>query len=231
MTLIALYSLACRSRKCIDSTHHQLVFALKKGTDTTIFWKATVRIACVKVQLQPRRIEQYRLLNLKQFLSVFRTFEMHINALIRSEDSGCNTSTSTSMLMDTVCRAIADGSGGGSSSVASTPLEDDEDDECIICMERRSDVLLSCAHSFCCPCLEQWKMQNSACPVCQEAIDDDWVLSETPNADEINEQICKELIKLSSVPAVEAVVEGNRSGPGTPTHQQHPPQQQSQSPT
>lgn len=211
-----------RSRKCIDSSHHQLVFALKKGTDTTIFWKATVRIACVKVQLQPRRIEQYRLLNLKQFLSVFRTFEMHLNALIRSEDNGCNTS----MLMDTV-RAIADGGtrardGSSSSTAAAAPpplaLVSD-DDECIICMDRKSDVLLSCAHSFCCPCIEQWKVQNSNCPVCQEAIDDDWVLSETPNADEINEQICAELFKLSSRPQENSSSSPQQSTPTSPSRQ------------
>lgn len=169
------------------------MFALKKGTDTTIFWKATVRIACVKVRLQPRRIEQYRLLNLKQFLSVFRTFETHITALIRSEDSGCTTS---SMLMDTV-QAIADATTTPSREGATAT--DPPSDECIICMDRKSDVLLSCTHTFCCPCIEQWKVQHSSCPVCQEQIDDDWVLSETPNADEINEQICAELIKLSRV--------------------------------
>lgn len=181
------------------------MFALKKGTDTTIFWKATVRIACVKVQLQPRKIEQYRLLNLKQFLAVFRTFEMHINALIKSEDNGCNTS----MIMETV-RQITDNQGRETTQ----PVGDDE--ECIICMERKSDVLLSCAHSFCCPCIEQWKVQNSNCPVCQEVIDDDWVLSETPNADEINEQICAELFKLSSMPISSA--EETSSPQGTPTH-------------
>lgn len=182
------------SRKCVDSGQHQLVFALKKGTDTTFLWKATVRIACVKVRLRPRKIEQFRLLNLKQFLSVFRTFETHITALIRSEDHGRHT---TSILMETV-DAIANGKG---SPVPSGSTEDSPNiapDECIICMERRPDVLLSCAHSFCCPCIEQWKVQHSACPVCQQTIDDDWVLSETPNADEINEQICAELIKLSA---------------------------------
>lgn len=180
-----------------------------------------MRIACVKVQLQPRSITQFRLLNLKQFLSVFRTFEMHLNALIRSEDNGCNT---TSMLMDTV-RAIADGQ---------PPIAESTDDECIICMERKSDVLLSCAHSFCCPCIEQWKVQNSSCPVCQEAIDDDWVLSETPNADEINEAICAELFKLSKGPEDEKQASWGAAGGRTPTEERSPkgtPVHGAQSPT
>lgn len=99
------------------------------------------------------------------------------------------------MLMNTV-QAIVDATATSSREEGST---DPPSDECIICMDRKSDVLLSCTHAFCCPCIEQWKVQHSSCPVCQEQIDDDWVLSETPNADEINEQICTELIKLSKV--------------------------------
>lgn len=168
------------------------------------------------MQLNPRRIDQYRLLNLKQFLAVFRTFENHINALIKSEDKGCNTS----MLMQTV-REIADGRAEGSAATASSNPSSSapDDDECIICMERKSDLVLSCAHSFCCPCIEQWKVQNSHCPICEEAIDDDWVLSESPNADEINEQICAELFKLSTTDEEAPPVTTPQRSPGsTPTH-------------
>jgi hypothetical protein len=33
----------------LDDNGKQLVFAVKRGSDVTLFWKATVRIACVKV--------------------------------------------------------------------------------------------------------------------------------------------------------------------------------------
>ena len=29
-------------------------------------------------------------------------------------------------------------------------------EECIICLERRPDVILPCAHAYCLPCIEQW---------------------------------------------------------------------------
>ncbi|GAB0091403.1 RING finger protein 141 [Sergentomyia squamirostris] len=74
------------SRKCIDSQGNQLVFAVKKGTDSSMLWKATVQIACVKVEALTRKIESYKLLNLKQFLTVFNTFKSHVETLIAIED-------------------------------------------------------------------------------------------------------------------------------------------------
>ncbi|XP_076036274.1 RING finger protein 141-like isoform X2 [Oratosquilla oratoria] len=55
-----------------DSEGQVLVFAVKKGTDSTIFWKATVRIACVKLHTESNSVRSYRLLNIRQFLQVFR---------------------------------------------------------------------------------------------------------------------------------------------------------------
>ena len=36
-------------------------------------------------------------------------------------------------------------------AAAGTSLE-----ECVICLERRPEVLLPCAHAYCVPCIEQW---------------------------------------------------------------------------
>lgn len=72
--------------------------------------------------------------------------------------------------------------------------------ECSICLDRQPDVILPCAHSFCCPCIEQWNMSKKTCPICQECLestDDGWVISEKPEAQEINEKICTELMALS----------------------------------
>lgn len=54
----------------LDSNGKQLVFAVKKGSDTTVLWKATVKVACVKIDAQTKNIDSYRPLNLKQFLQV-----------------------------------------------------------------------------------------------------------------------------------------------------------------
>jgi hypothetical protein len=54
----------------MDNNGRQLVFAVKKGTDSTLLWKGTVRIACVKVDLVTKKIDTYRLLTLNEFLRV-----------------------------------------------------------------------------------------------------------------------------------------------------------------
>lgn len=73
------------SRKCIDSDGKQLVFAVSKGTDDTMLWKATVKIACVKVNPETRQVDNYKLLNLKEFLQVWKTFQTHIQSMSASE--------------------------------------------------------------------------------------------------------------------------------------------------
>lgn len=73
------------STKCIDRNGNQLIFAIKKGSDCSLLWKATVRIATVRVDSTTRKIQSYRLLNLKEFLCVSKTFESHLQAMLSSE--------------------------------------------------------------------------------------------------------------------------------------------------
>jgi hypothetical protein len=54
----------------MDSNGKQLVFAVKKGTDSTLLWKGTVRIACVKLDPVTKKVDTYRFLNLGEFLRV-----------------------------------------------------------------------------------------------------------------------------------------------------------------
>jgi hypothetical protein len=54
----------------MDSNGRQLVFAVKKGSDSTLLWKGTVRIACVKVDPVTKKIDMYRLLTLSEFMRV-----------------------------------------------------------------------------------------------------------------------------------------------------------------
>lgn len=41
---------------------------------------------------------------------------------------------------------------GASSSAASSELQS----ECSICLDRKPDIILPCAHTYCTPCIEQW---------------------------------------------------------------------------
>lgn len=54
----------------MDADGKVMVFAVKKGSDSTILWRGTVRIACIKIDMSTNKIDTYRLLNLGQFLKV-----------------------------------------------------------------------------------------------------------------------------------------------------------------
>lgn len=203
-----LEGLNALSRNCLDPSGKQLVFLIKNGTDTSLLWKATVKIACVKVNPVTREIDQYKLLNLKQFLCVFKTFQSHLQTLVSSEqqnerrgsgssESPPETPITASIIMDKVHTLMNSGQFSPTSSICSTP---DQFDECSICLDRKTEVILPCAHSFCAPCIEQWNVNNKTCPICNELLastDDTWVLSEIPGIDEINHKICDELMNLS----------------------------------
>ncbi|XP_055713463.1 RING finger protein 141-like [Phlebotomus papatasi] len=181
------------SRKCVDSQGNQLVFAVKRGSDSSLLWKATVRIACVKVAVESRSIESYKLLNLKDFLTVFRTFQSHVETLIAVEDREERNRTASMIMheVETITQA--------ESPPANTNAQESVN-ECCICLDRKPEVLLPCAHTYCVPCIEQWNVNNKFCPICQEELtstDDTWVLSEIPPSQEVSEQICNELMKLA----------------------------------
>lgn len=65
----------------LDSNGKQLVFAVKKGSDSSFLWKATVRIACVKIDAETKNIDSYRCLNLKQFLRVYNSLKTQSAAI------------------------------------------------------------------------------------------------------------------------------------------------------
>ncbi|XP_068220727.1 RING finger protein 141-like isoform X2 [Palaemon carinicauda] len=211
----------CREYK--DSDGHVLVFAVKKGTDSTIFWKATVRIACVKLNTVTNKVLSYRLLNIRQFLQVFRriTYECTGGSLggvegleatnVCVDDRGAIPSNvpvpptmAASMVLgrmqelSTSSRTHLNQPGiesHGATGTCGTNLE-----ECVICLERRPDVILPCAHAYCLPCIEQWTDVDKTCPVCRESLkstDDTWVLSEVPDDDQVNDEIRRALIGLA----------------------------------
>ncbi|XP_046394032.1 RING finger protein 141-like isoform X2 [Ischnura elegans] len=177
------------SDQCVDSNGKKLVFAIKKGTDSTVLWKGTVRIACVKMDASTKKVESYRLLTLSQFLRVVKTLECQIEACWQSSQAH---PISASLLMEqleevTHEEGIAVAAGGT---------------ECCICLERQPDVLLPCTHSYCQHCIELWNVDHKTCPVCRETFestDDTWVvISEAPGSDEIGKEIRTSLMNLAS---------------------------------
>ena len=68
---------------------------MKKGSDSTILWKATVRIACVKVDSATKEIDSYKTLNLKQFLLIFHRLKNQADAVVSLDDADCHKITKT----------------------------------------------------------------------------------------------------------------------------------------
>lgn len=97
-TKIACYFVYSRSRKCLDSNGKVTIFAVKKGSDQSFLWKATVRIACVKCDPESNRIENYKLINLREFLKVFNTFQTHLEAMSSCEEQHDRVSLSLFLL-------------------------------------------------------------------------------------------------------------------------------------
>ncbi|CAH0561238.1 unnamed protein product [Brassicogethes aeneus] len=171
-----LFFVCFRLKNSLDSNGKKLVFAIKKNTDSTIFWKATVQIACVKFDPDSKKIESYKLFNLLDFLKIYSTIKSQNSA---AEQSALNVSKILS-------------------SLESTSIEGNT--ECCICFERKQDVTLPCAHSYCTKCIEEWSESHDTCPICRdkfESSEDTWVISEAPNADEISKEIQENLTKLT----------------------------------
>lgn len=170
-----------------------MVFAIHKSSYVQWLWKATIKIACVSINPDSRKISQIKLINLKQFLHVFNTMVMNLEAILASEEHQKSASSSPNLYPETFLNQLNDPKFNFDSST---------DDDCIICMERKPEVILTCLHSYCALCIEQWnETGNKSCPVCSQELkdtSDSWIPLEIPEPDEINEEIVQQLQKLSS---------------------------------
>jgi len=196
----------------LDANGKQLVFAVKKGTDSTALWKGTVKVACVKVDATSKGVDSYRLLTLKQFLAVFKSLQTQ-TAAIRNDDSTSTPDSSdpSSPADDEDTQLEKPGTSPqkphpltvakfSASKFLDDALEGTSLDECCVCLERKPDVILPCAHSYCLPCIEQWNVNHKTCPVCRETVqstDDGWVISDGPNSLDIATEIQKSLMELA----------------------------------
>lgn len=187
----------------LDTNGKQLVFAVKKGSDSSFLWKATVRIACVKLDAATKNIDSYRCLNLKQYLRVFNSLKTQtaaVTATIGEVDPKDQAATSSETTVETETAAL-DVTDANELLKALTDADPNSLDECCICLERKPDVILPCTHSYCLPCIEQWNVDHKTCPVCRETLsstDDGWVISEGPDSMDIATEIQKNLMELAT---------------------------------
>lgn len=194
MNFLVNFPLIFRSRKCIDRDGNQMVFAVHKGSYVQWLWKATIKIACVSINPESRKISHIKMINLKQFLHVFKTMVTNLEAMSASEEHQRSANSSPNLHPAAILHQL--------DTDARFNFDSDSDSDCIICMERKPEVILSCLHTFCTLCIEQWNETGSkSCPVCsQELLDtsDSWVPLEIPEPDEINDEIVQQLQKLTA---------------------------------
>jgi len=170
------------SSRYLDENGKQLVFAVKKGTDSTLLWRATVRVAAVKVDADSKRIESCKTLPLKKFVPLYNRLRNQADAVAAAKSFN-------------LCHQLdkEEDIAGAAAAV----------DECIICLERKPELILPCAHSYCLPCIEQWSVSHRTCPVCRQCmeggVDDGWVsVAGGPDSLEIATEIQKSLMSLSN---------------------------------
>ena len=162
----------------------------------------------MQVDAESKDVDSYRLLTLKQFLAVFKSLQTQ-TAAIKTEDHSPSTPDSS----DPSSPAEEDQfAKPGASQVKPHPLKFSASkfldealactslEECCVCLERKPDVILPCAHSYCLPCIEQWNVNHKTCPVCRETVqstDDGWVISDGPDSLDIATEIQKSLMELA----------------------------------
>lgn len=186
------------SRKCIDKDGNQLIFAINKGSDQVQWlWKATIKIAAVNINPTSRKINSVKIINLKQFLHIFNTMVTNVKAIQDIEERQSSASTSPDLYPTTIMNQMND------------PMFNFENtdalmEDCIICLERRPEVILPCIHQFCTVCIEQWneRSMRKACPICDQDLvngtQDSWCNLEIPESDEIQEEIVAQLQKITA---------------------------------
>lgn len=133
--------LLSRSNQCLDSTGNKLLFIIKKGTEEHLFWKVTIRIACVKVDPKTQKIHSFKLIDLRKFLQIYRTLKVQKEIADESKQHDLTVSTIYNNLEEIAGRSDED--------VESAT-------ECCICLERKPDISLPCAHTYCVQCIEEW---------------------------------------------------------------------------
>ncbi|XP_022088358.1 RING finger protein 141-like [Acanthaster planci] len=73
-------------------------------------------------------------------------------------------------------------------TVEQVSLESIDEGDCCICMEKKADIVLSCTHTYCQLCIEDWRKQHNTCPMCMDDMGnakDLWALPDKPDADEM----------------------------------------------
>uniref|UniRef100_A0A8C2KST0 Ring finger protein 141 n=1 Tax=Cyprinus carpio TaxID=7962 RepID=A0A8C2KST0_CYPCA len=119
--------------KLASGQKKHLLFEVQPGSDATVLWKVAVRIVCTKINKEDGMVEASRIMNLYQFIQLYKDITSQAAEVLSSE-------------------AAAEGSSGPLSSEDTCQasmwmgrvkqLTDEE--ECCICMDGKADLILPC---------------------------------------------------------------------------------------
>ncbi|XP_039619751.1 RING finger protein 141 [Polypterus senegalus] len=154
-----------------------LLFEVQPGSDSSALWKVSVKIVCTKINKETGVIEACRIMNLYQFLQLYKDIKSQAAEVlnVRSADQGI----STEMASESSCQA---------SMLMGRVKQMTDEEECCICMDGRADLILPCAHSFCQMCIDKWSDRHRSCPICRLQVtsaNESWVMSNAPTEEDI----------------------------------------------
>ncbi|XP_077994972.1 RING finger protein 141-like [Glandiceps talaboti] len=178
--LTAVFELNEISCSLPDPHGKTLQFEVKEGTDSTVLWKSTVRIRCKKLN-KVKQVEECRIMNLHQFVQLYNNITLCVSSQERSEvtaSQGAAEKLPEALEASIILQSI----GGYEGDVH----------ECCICMDAKTDIILSCNHMYCEKCIDRWDVNHHKCPVCRQEMKnqkESWVLPEKPDEEEVADYV------------------------------------------
>uniref|UniRef100_A0A3Q1FYD9 Ring finger protein 141 n=1 Tax=Acanthochromis polyacanthus TaxID=80966 RepID=A0A3Q1FYD9_9TELE len=145
-----------------------LLFEVQPGSDATALWKVAVRIVCTKINKENGMVEASRIMNLYQFIQLYRDITSQAAEVLSAE--GATEGSSAQLPSTDSCQA---------SMWMGRVKQLTDAEECCICMDGKADLILPCAHN---------DRISRNCPICRlqvTAANESWVMSDFPTEDDI----------------------------------------------
>lgn len=165
--------------KLASGQDKHLLFEVQPGSDSSALWKVVVRVLCTKINKTSGIVEALRIMNLYQFLQLYKDITNHAAGAFAHPSSDAAEDNAESFSSMSSCQA---------SILMGKVKQVTDDEECCICMDGRADLILPCAHSFCQKCIDKWSDRNRNCPLCRLQVtgaNDSWVVSDAPTEEDV----------------------------------------------
>ncbi|XP_053305604.1 RING finger protein 141 [Spea bombifrons] len=162
--------------KLASGQDKHLLFEVQPGSDASALWKVAVRVLCTKINKTRGVVEVSRIMNLYQFVQLYKDITSHAAGVFAQEGSGSGENAESVESASSVSSCQA-------SILMGKVKQLTDEEECCICMDGRADLILPCAHSFCQKCIDKWSDRHRSCPICRlqvTGMNDSWVVSEAP---------------------------------------------------